>query len=186
MRGFSLPVCCQGNSHEANVPTLRRPSQAHARFSRAHAHPRRPGGDPCASREGALAARRRLTLETHARQRLRREQRLGTAAVAAALKGGKVIRAARFHLYRLPSSFDYPRLALVVPKRLAPRAVTRNRSGASCARRFVCNGEAWALDCVVADETPGDTPVTREEIEARPRGLMTRISSSSSRRTGTP
>jgi len=96
MRGFSLPVCRQGKSHEANVPTLRRPSQADARFSRAHAHPWRPGGDPCASRQGALAARRRLTLETRARQRLRREQRLGTAAVAAALKGGERVVRTRF------------------------------------------------------------------------------------------
>lgn len=168
MRGFSLPVCRQGKSHEANVPTLRRPSQADARFSRAHAHPRRPGGDPCASRQGALAARRRLTLETRARQRLRREQRLGTAAVAAALKGGQVIRAARFHLYRLPSSFDYPRLALVVPKRLAPRAVTRNRIRRLVREAFrVQQPRLGSLDCVVRlMKPPGDTPVTREEIEA--------------------
>ena len=77
-------------------------------------------------------------------------------------------RAARLHLYRLPSSVDYPRLALVVPKRLAPRAVTRNRI-----RRLV--REAFRLqqprlgghDCVVRlVKAPGDTPVTREEIEA--------------------
>lgn len=168
MRGFSrLPP---RKNHEANVPTLRRPSQADARLSRAHAHPWRSGGDPCASRQGALAARRRLTLETRTRtrQRLRREQRLGTAAVAAALKGGKVIRAARFHLYRLPSSFDYPRLALVVPKRLAPRAVTRNRIRRLVREAFrVQQPRLGSLDCVVRlMKPPGDAPVTREEIEA--------------------
>jgi ribonuclease P protein component len=179
MRGF--PVSCQGKSHEANVPALRRPSQADARLSRAHAHSWRPGGDPCASRQGARAARRRLTPETRVDdrlrrgQRLRRQQRLGTAAVAAALKGGKVIRAARFHLYRLPSSFDYPRLALVVPKRLAPRAVTRNRIRRIVREAFrLEQRRLGSLDCVVRlVKAPSGAPVTREEIEA----LLTRATS---------
>ena len=161
-------------NHEANVSTLRRPPQADARVSSAHADTRRQGGDPRAPRQGTLAARRRLTLEARVQdrprrgQRLRREQRLGTAAVAATLKGGKVVRAARFHLYRLATAFGYPRLALVVPKRLAPRAVTRNRIRRLVREAFrMQQARLGALDCVVRlVKAPGDTPVTREEIEA--------------------
>ena len=100
--------------------------------------------------------------------RLRRPQRLGAAEVAAVLKGGRPIRTARLCLYRLPNSLAYPRLALVVPKRLAPRAVTRNR-----VRRLI--REAFRLqqrrlggsDCVVRlVNAAGGGPVTREEIEA--------------------
>jgi ribonuclease P protein component len=99
---------------------------------------------------------------------LRRPQRLGAAEVAAVLKGGRSTRTARLSLYRLPNSLAYPRLALVVPKRLAPRAVTRNRI-----RRLI--REAFRLqqqglggsDCVVRlVKVTGDAPVTREEIEA--------------------
>jgi ribonuclease P protein component len=77
------------------------------------------------------------------------------------------VRATRFHLYRLSNAFDYPRLALVVPKRLAPRAVTRNRIRRLVREAFRLQGERLgALDCVVRlMRAPGDTPVTREEIE---------------------
>jgi len=84
------------------------------------------------------------------------------------LKSGKPTRATRLHLYRLPNSLAYPRLALVVSKRFAPRAVTRNRI-----RRLI--REAFRLqqvglggsDCVVRlARAPGDAPVAREEIEA--------------------
>ena len=84
------------------------------------------------------------------------------------LKGGRSTRTARLNLYRLPNSLAYPRLALVVPKRLAPLAVTRNRI-----RRLI--REAFRLqqprlggtDCVVRLlKVTGGAPVTREEVEA--------------------
>jgi ribonuclease P protein component len=84
------------------------------------------------------------------------------------LKTGRTTRAARLHLYRLPNAIARPRLALIVPKRLAPRAVARNRI-----RRLI--REAFRLqqhriaghDCVVRlVKAAGDTPVTRDEIEA--------------------
>ncbi|MET1084804.1 MAG: ribonuclease P protein component [Burkholderiales bacterium] len=102
------------------------------------------------------------------RTRLRRDQRLGTAAVAAVLRTGRIARADRLHLYRLPNSTARARVALIVPKRLAPRAVARNRI-----RRLI--REAFRLqqhrisgnDCVVRlVKAAGDTPVTRDEIEA--------------------
>jgi ribonuclease P protein component len=99
---------------------------------------------------------------------LRRHQRLGAAQVAAALKGGRLTRAPRLCLYRLPNSLDYPRLALVVPKRLAPHATTRNR-----VRRLI--REAFRLaqrrlggnDCVVRlVKTLAGAPLTRAEVDA--------------------
>ena len=88
--------------------------------------------------------------------------------MAAALKGGKAIRTARFQLYRLPTSLDYPRLALVVPKRLAPSAVTRNRIRRLVREAFRMAGRRLgSVDCVVRlVKAPGKTPVTLAEIEA--------------------
>lgn len=60
-------------------------------------------------------------------QRLRRTQRLGANAVAAALRRGQLVRSPRLHLYSLPNGLAYARLGLIVPKRLARRAVDRNR-----------------------------------------------------------
>ena len=83
------------------------------------------------------------------------------------LKRGRLTRGAGLCLYRLPNSLAHPRLALVVPKRLAPRATTRNRI-----RRLI--REAFRLqqqrlggnDCVVRlVKASGGAPVTREEIE---------------------
>ncbi len=82
-------------------------------------------------------------------------------------KRGRLTRAARLHLYRLPNSLAHPRLALVVPKRLASRATTRNRI-----RRLI--REAFRLqqrrlggtDCVVRlVKATGDAAITREEVE---------------------
>jgi ribonuclease P protein component len=79
-----------------------------------------------------------------------------------------VTRAARFHLYRLSSPVAYPRLALVVPKRLAPRAVTRNRIRRLVREAFrLQQPQLGGLDCVVRlVKAPGDLPVTLAEIEA--------------------
>jgi ribonuclease P protein component len=95
--------------------------------------------------------------------------------VAATLKGGRVVRAARFHVYRLATAFGYPRLALVVPKRLAARAVTRNRIRRLVREAFRMQQERLgAVDCVVRlVKAPGDAPVTRVEIEA----LLARVTS---------
>lgn len=77
-------------------------------------------------------------------------------------------RAARFSVYRLPNSSGYPRLALIVPKRLAPRAVTRNRVRRLIREAFrLHQTRLGALDCVVRMvQAPGGAPVTRAEIEA--------------------
>jgi ribonuclease P protein component len=103
-----------------------------------------------------------------ARLRLARAQRLGTAEVARVLKVGRVTRGGRLSVYSLPNSLAYARLALIVPKRLAPQAVLRNR-----VRRLA--REAFRLrqplldsnDCVIRlIRSAADPPVTREEVDA--------------------
>ncbi len=76
-------------------------------------------------------------------------------------------RAARVCLYRLPNSLGVPRLALVVPKRLAPRATTRNRIRRLMREAFRLQQQRLGgSDCVVRlVAAAGDAPVTREEIE---------------------
>lgn len=100
--------------------------------------------------------------------RLARAQRLGAAEVAAALKTGQLTRGARLSLYRLPNSLAYSRLALVVPKRLAPKAVTRNRVRRLVREAFrLQQRRIMASDCVVRLlSATSDPPITRAEVEA--------------------
>jgi ribonuclease P protein component len=154
-------------SDEADVPAFGRTAEAHPRVSRADAQPRRAGGDPGAAREGPRAARRLTAGRGATRLRLARPQRLGAAEVAAVLKRGTLTRAARLCVYRLANTLAYPRLALVVPKRLAPRAVARNRIRRLVREAFrLQQRRLGANDCVVRLVKPsGASPITREEIE---------------------
>jgi ribonuclease P protein component len=152
---------------ETNLPTLGRAAKAHARLPRPDAHARRPGGHPGASCQRPRPARH-LTLEGTARSRLRRHQRLGAAEVAAVLKSGKLTRSARLSLYWRPNGLACARLALVVPKRLAPLAVTRNRIRRVVREAFRLQQQLLgAHDCVVRlVKAPGDAPISRGEVEA--------------------
>jgi ribonuclease P protein component len=155
--------------NEANLPTLCGAPQADAWLPRAHADAWRARGHPRASREGSRPARHLTLRESgRARLRLRRHQRLGAAEVSAVLKSGRLTRSARLYLYRSPNSLDCPRLALVVPKRFAPRAVLRNRIRRLAREAFrLSQVEIGAQDCVLRlVKAPGNAPVTREELEA--------------------
>lgn len=154
--------------NEANLPTLRGAPQADARLPRAHAHARRARGDPCASREGSRPVGHLTARDAGAaRLRLRRGQRLGAAAVSAVLKSGRLTRSSRLYLYRAPNAVGCPRLALIVPKRLVPRAVLRNRIRRLAREAFrICQIDMGAADCVVRlVKAPGDAPVSRAELE---------------------
>ncbi len=52
---------------------------------------------------------------------------MGTADVVAALKSGKVVRSTGLAVYRRDNLLAGARLALIVPKKLVPTAVQRNR-----------------------------------------------------------
>lgn len=101
------------------------------------------------------------------RLRLARAQRLGAAEVAAVLKAGCVTRGARLSVYRLPNTLPYSRLALIVPKRLAPKAVARNRIRRLMREAFRHQQRQFGgSDCIVRLVRPAaDPPLTRTEIE---------------------
>jgi ribonuclease P protein component len=156
---------------EAYFSTLSRAPKTHPRFSRPDADPRRPGGHPGPPRQGPHPARHLIVAESAAataRLRLRRHQRLGAADVAAVLKSGTLTRSARLSVYRRPNDLDCPRLALIVPKRLAPLAVTRNRIRRIVREAFRLQQRALGPeDCVVRlVKAPGKAPISRGEVEA--------------------
>jgi len=100
--------------------------------------------------------------------RFRKPQRLESDDVAAALKAGTARRNDRFRLSARPTALAYARLALVVPKRFAPRAVDRNRVRRLIRETFRLNQLQLAgQDLVVRLTAPiGDSPVSRAEIES--------------------
>jgi ribonuclease P protein component len=61
------------------------------------------------------------------RRRYGRRSRLGTADIAALLANGRAVRRQGFSLVLRANAFGIPRLGLIVPKRVFPRAVDRNR-----------------------------------------------------------
>jgi ribonuclease P protein component len=61
-------------------------------------------------------------------RRYSRRLRLGTTDIAALLAGGQVLRRAGFSVLLRANPFGIPRLGLIVPKRVFPRAVDRNRT----------------------------------------------------------
>ncbi|HVQ62292.1 MAG TPA: ribonuclease P protein component [Burkholderiales bacterium] len=63
-----------------------------------------------------------------ARRRYSRRQRLGTTDIAALLSGGGALRRPGFSVLLRANPFGVPRLGLIVPKRIFPRAVDRNRT----------------------------------------------------------
>jgi len=53
--------------------------------------------------------------------------RLGTTDIAALLSSGRALKRPGFSVLSRPNPFGVPRLGLIVPKRVFPRAVDRNR-----------------------------------------------------------
>jgi ribonuclease P protein component len=62
-----------------------------------------------------------------ARRLYGRRQRLGTADIASLLSGGRALKRPGFSVLFKANLFGVPRLAVIVPKRIFPRAVDRNR-----------------------------------------------------------
>jgi len=61
------------------------------------------------------------------RKRYSRKQRLGTRDIVALLSGGQTIKRSGFGVSLKRNSLGGPRLGVIVPKRVLPRAVDRNR-----------------------------------------------------------
>lgn len=98
--------------------------------------------------------------------RLRREQRLAAADVAATLKSRHIKRRDRLTLYCRANQLSYARLALIVPKKFVPSAVQRNRIRRLVREAFRLNQtQLHGLDCVVRLTKPiGLEAVQGDEI----------------------
>ena len=108
---------------ETHLSALCRPPKAHAWFPCPHADPRRPGGNPGASRQGPGPAR--CLTET---ARYRKDQRLTGPDIALALASGKPRRERNVSMQVRPNGMAFARLGMIVPKRVLARAVDRNRA----------------------------------------------------------
>jgi ribonuclease P protein component len=152
-----------GRVNETHLPTIAHPAQANSRFPGQDADPGWTRGHPRSSGERARAPRC-----LSGGVRLRPFQRLGSAAVAAALKSGRATRAQRFVLHSIANPFGYPRLALVIPKRLVKRAVDRNRIRRLAREAFrQRQAELGSRDFVLrVNRPPGQYPVTFLEVDA--------------------
>lgn len=112
-----------GKNNEAHIPAFGRATQAHARVSGPHADARRPGGDSSAAgKRAGTPGRLRRT------ERYRKVQRLRTEAITQLLASTRPRRAGAISVQARSNGLQYPRLGLVIPKRLLSRAVDRNRA----------------------------------------------------------
>lgn len=114
------------NPDETDLPAFKDAAQTHPRIPSAHADPRRAGGDTRAPRErarapGRLSAALAATLPRGARL-LQREQ------YVAALATGPARTRRYFILFVRPNGLPLARLGIIASKRIAPRAVDRNRA----------------------------------------------------------
>lgn len=111
-----LRIAC----HEAHFSALSHPQETHPWISCSHAHPWGAGGAAGAARQGAGSLGR-------LRERYQRRQRLRSAEIAGLLADGRMLTQPGFRAIFRANTAGLPRLGLIVPKRVFPRAVDRNR-----------------------------------------------------------
>jgi len=112
-----------GRINEAHFPAFRSSPQAHARLSCPHADSRRQGGNSRSSCERAGTSGRLRRAE-----RYRKAQRLAGTAIDRLLASTRARRTGAISVQVGPNGLAYPRLGLIVPKRVLARAVDRNRA----------------------------------------------------------
>jgi len=126
VRGCNSALFSSGQTNETHLSAVQGTPQAYAWISRAHAHPRRPGGDTGAPRQGPDAAGRLIGglaagLPRSARLRSRPQFTEALAEGAAGLRR-------HFTVYARPNGLPHARIGIIASKRVAPRAVDRNRA----------------------------------------------------------
>jgi ribonuclease P protein component len=94
-------------------------------------------------------------LVSDSRRRWRKRQRLASDAVGQVLAEGRGRAAGPLRLQYRANGLGFARLAQVIPKRLAPRAVDRNRVRRIVREVFRIEQARWAgHDCVVRLRSP--------------------------------
>jgi ribonuclease P protein component len=114
-----------GRRHETHVSTLGRQAQADARFSRPHEIHRRPQGALGAPRQGPRAPDP-LTAARLPRG-LRPYRLAGAGAFEALFDGGRRRNGNYLQLIAAPAQRTPGRVGFVIPKKVLPLAVDRNR-----------------------------------------------------------
>lgn len=118
----------RGPGHEADLSAIGDAPQAHTWISRAQAEPRRARGAACAPGEGACTAERLNAGAGPAPAGLPRSARLRRPEhFAAALAHGASGARRYFTLFAKPNGLDEARIGIITAKKVAPRAVDRNR-----------------------------------------------------------
>ena len=112
--------------HETHFSTQRPEAQAHARFSRAHAHPRRARGYQRAAGEAAGAALR-LSGRAAAGGFARALRLTDGAHFAAVFERRRRAHDAHFSAHVAPNQLGHARIGLAVSRRVSKKAVERNR-----------------------------------------------------------
>ena len=125
VRGCNSALFSERTRHEADLSAVENTSQAHAWFSRAHAHPRRPGRDTRPPSQGARTA---LGLSRPGATLPRSAKLLARGQYEAALASGVARTRRHFNLFVRPNSGADARIGIIASKRVAPRAVDRNRA----------------------------------------------------------
>lgn len=112
--------------HETDIPAIQNTPQAYSRFSGAQAYPRRAEGTASPPGQGARAVERLsavqpATLPRSARllQRVQYTEALATGAAA---------RRRHFAVFARPNGLTFARIGIIASKRVAARAVDRNRA----------------------------------------------------------
>lgn len=148
-------------NNETYLPTLRCPSQTHSRFPRSYGDPQRPRRAQCASCQGpqapgsispahcACGGVTDTRLQGYARDR----RIVKTDEFSSVFRLRPTQRTEHFVLYVRPNGLPHARLGVVVPKRHAARAVTRNTIK-RVTREVFRQGRFSPADCVVRMTRP--------------------------------
>ena len=126
VRGCNSALFSSRQTNETHLSAVQGTPCAHARISRAHAHPWRAGGNTGASRQGPGAIER---LNGGIAAGLPRAARLRSRPqFTEALAEGPAGLRRHFTVYARPNGLTHARIGIIASKRVAPRAVDRNRA----------------------------------------------------------
>lgn len=167
--GFSVQA--KGNNHEAHLSAIKDPPQPNARISRAHENSRRSCRHPGSSGQGSRASGR-LSVSPAFFFRILRER----SDFESVLKFDCRVGGRYFLVRAKPNARSYARLGIIAGKKVAARAVDRNRGKRLIREWFRDAAEAIGpLDVVVqlrSDLRQQTNDAARRELHGLVAGLV--------------
>ena len=126
VRGCNSALFSSGQTNETHLSAVQGTPRTHARISRTHAHPWRAGGHTGAPRQGSGAIER---LNDGIAAGLPRAARLQSRPqFTEALAQGPAGVRRHFMVFTRPNGLSQARIGIIASKRVAARAVDRNRA----------------------------------------------------------